>query len=44
MFLSYLISDNGVSMSEDAIDTILKWDIVQSIKDMQYQGGAKMGF
>jgi hypothetical protein len=34
-FLGYLISGKGVSMSEDKIDTILKWDIPESVKDVQ---------
>ena len=34
-FLGYLISGEGVSISEDKIDTILKWEIPESVKDVQ---------
>jgi hypothetical protein len=34
-FLGYIISGEGVSMSEDKIDTILKWEIPESVKDVQ---------
>jgi hypothetical protein len=34
-FLGYLISGEGVSMSEDKIDTIPKWQIPESVKDDQ---------
>jgi hypothetical protein len=34
-FLGYLISEEGVSMSEDKIDTILKYEIRESFKDVQ---------
>ena len=34
-FLGYVILGEGVSMSEDKIDTILKWEILDSVKDVQ---------
>jgi hypothetical protein len=34
-FLGYVILGEGVSMSEDKIDTILKWNIPESVKDIQ---------
>jgi hypothetical protein len=34
-FLGYLISGEGVSMSENKIETIPKWEIPESVKDVQ---------
>jgi hypothetical protein len=35
-FLEYFISGEGVGMSENKIDTILKWEIPESVKDVQF--------
>jgi hypothetical protein len=34
-FLGYIISGEGVSISEDKIDTILNWEILESVLNVQ---------
>jgi hypothetical protein len=34
-FLRYIISGEGLSMAEDKVDTILKWETPDSVKDVQ---------
>ena len=34
-FLGYMISENGISMSLDKVQTILDWETAKNVKDVQ---------